>query len=92
MEKPKKEDSQSHVRTLAVLHESQTFGEHSLIDGQQRSGYAECFDAGIIIVLTKAKLMAMLEKVPRLAYKITWKIAESLSSRLRLTGFKYLDR
>lgn len=79
------------VRELAVLQESQTFGELSLIDGAPRSGLAEAIETTKFVITTKRKLLSLSEQDPTLAFKVLWKISETISKRLRHTSFRILD-
>lgn len=86
-----KTGSDNQVKPLVVLRDSQTFGELSLIDGAPRSGLAEALTITTFVITTKRQLMKMSEEEPELAFQILWKIAETMSKRLRHTSFKLLD-
>ncbi|MEJ2043332.1 MAG: cyclic nucleotide-binding domain-containing protein [Reinekea sp.] len=86
-----KTGSDNQVKPLVVLRESQTFGELSLIDGSPRSGLAEALTTTKFVVTNKRQMMEMSEEEPKLAFKILWKIAETVSKRLRHTSYKLLD-
>lgn len=87
-----KTGSNNEVKPLIILKESQAFGEQSLIDGSPRSGLAEAIKDTCFVVTSKRQLMKMSEEEPRLAFKLLWKISEILSSRLRHTSIKLLDK
>ena len=80
----------NQAKPLVVLRESQTFGEQSLIDGSPRSGLAEALTETEFVVTTKRQLMQMSEEAPRLAFRVLWLVAETLSKRLRHTSFQLL--
>ncbi|WP_196158565.1 Crp/Fnr family transcriptional regulator [Reinekea sp. G2M2-21] len=86
-----KTGSDNQVKPLAVLRESQTFGELSLIDGSPRSGLAEALASTKFVITTKRQLMRMSEEEPHIAFKVLWKISETISARLRHTSYKLLD-
>lgn len=86
-----KTGSDNQVKPLVVLRDSQTFGELSLVDGSPRSGLAEALITTTFVITTKRQLMKMSEEEPALAFQILWKIAETMSKRLRHTSFKLLD-
>ncbi len=86
-----KTTSDNTVKPLVILRESQTFGELSLIDGSPRSGLAEALVPTQFVVTTKRQLLRMSEDEPLLAFRILWKISETISKRLRHTSFKLLD-
>lgn len=86
-----KTSSDNQVKPLVVLRDSQTFGELSLVDGSPRSGLAEALKTTTFVITTKRQLMEMSEEEPTLAFQILWKIAETMSKRLRHTSFKLLD-
>ncbi len=86
-----KTGSDNQVKPLVILRDSQTFGELSLIDGAPRSGLAEATSATEFVVTTKRQLLKMAEDEPNLAFRILWKISETVSKRLRHTSFKLLD-
>ena len=86
-----KSGADNQVKPLAILRESQTFGELSLIDGSPRSGLAEALSETQFVVTTKRQLLKMAEEEAQLAFHILWKISETISKRLRHTSFKLLD-
>lgn len=86
-----KTGADNQVRSLALLKKSQTFGELSLIDGAPRSGLAEATMKTQFVITTKRQLLQMAEDEPALAFRVLWKMAETISHRLRHTSFKLLD-
>lgn len=86
-----KTGADNQVRALATLKDSQTFGELSLIDGAPRSGLAEATAKTQFVITTKRQLLQMAENEPTLAFRVLWKMAETISHRLRHTSFKLLD-
>jgi CRP-like cAMP-binding protein len=86
-----KTGADNQVRALALLKKSQTFGELSLIDGAPRSGLAEATMKTQFVITTKRQLLQMAEDEPALAFRVLWKMAETISHRLRHTSFKLLD-
>jgi CRP-like cAMP-binding protein len=86
-----KAGSDNQVKALAMLKPSQTFGELSLIDGAPRSGLAEATMKTQFVITTKRQLLLMADEDPALAFRVLWKLAETISHRLRHTSFKLLD-
>lgn len=86
-----KTDALNQARPLAILKTSQTFGELSLIDGAPRSGLAEAIEDTCFVITTKRKLLELADVNAQLAFRVLWKISETLSMRLRHTSFKVLD-
>ncbi len=86
-----KTGSNNQVKPLVILKESQTFGELSLVDGSPRSGLAEAIEPTSFVITSKRQLLKMSEEEPKLAFQLLWKIAETMSKRLRHTSIKLLD-
>lgn len=86
-----KTGADNQVKPLAILKPSQTFGELSLIDGAPRSGLAEALTTTQFVITTKRQLLDMAEQEPAIAFRLLWKISETISKRLRHTSFKLLD-
>ena len=87
-----KSDANKNVQPLVILRDSQTFGELSLIDGSPRSGLAEALTDTTFVITTKRQILDMAEHDPKLAFRILWRISETISKRLRHTRFKLLDK
>jgi CRP/FNR family transcriptional regulator, cyclic AMP receptor protein len=81
-----KKESGSKVNIIASIFPSQSFGEMSLIDGEARSAQAVAATDVEMLLLSKDKLLMLLEENPRLAFKLLWIISQMLSQRLRRTS------
>jgi len=79
------------VKPLVVLRASQTFGELSLIDGAPRSGLAEALGTTKFVITSKSQLVCMSHEQPQLAFRLLWKVSETISRRLRHTSYRLLD-
>jgi len=77
----RKEDS-----VIASLNQGQSLGEMCLIDGDSRSAKAIAKTDSILLVFEKAGLEQLKIENPEVAIKITWKLAQMLSHRLRKTS------
>jgi CRP-like cAMP-binding protein len=86
-----KTGSDNLVKPLVVLRASQTFGELSLVDGAPRSGLAESLGTTQFVITSRRQLKFMSEEQPHLAFRLLWKVSETISRRLRHTSFKLLD-
>jgi CRP-like cAMP-binding protein len=85
-----KTGSDNLVKPLVVLRASQTFGELSLIDGGPRSGLAEALGTTKFVITSKVQLISMAQERPQLAFRLLWKVSETISRRLRHTSYRLL--
>jgi CRP-like cAMP-binding protein len=81
-----KRESGSKINVIASIFPSQSFGEMSLIDGEERSAQAIVAMDVEMLLLSKENLFVLLEKDPKLAFKLLWIISNMLSQRLRRTS------
>ncbi len=89
-----KESPSGMSKKLSDIGAGKTIGEMSIIDGMDHSATAIATEPTILAVLTKEKLLQLLDKHPRVAGKILCNIAEFLSQRLRETNgalIAYMD-
>ena len=87
-----KTDENNNTTTLAQLHASQSLGEMALIDGEPRSADVIASTNVIILILTKKSLNQLSKKIPALGIKLLWKIARTISQRLRRTSSNLVEQ
>ena len=80
-----KHDSSYQPKVLTRMAAGQTVGEIALIDGQPRSASLQAVQEVEMIELTQAGFEKLCEENPRLAVKVTLRLARLLSARLRAT-------
>lgn len=78
-----KEDSGQQKKMIASLGAGSVIGEMSLIDGGPRSASVIAEKDSTLLVLTKDSFFCILKEVPPLGLKLLFKIAGSISRRLR---------
>ena len=81
-----KKESGSKVNIIASILPSQSFGEMSLIDGEERSAQAIASTHTDMLFLSRDKLFSLRDENPNIAFKLLWIITEMLSQRLRRTS------
>ena len=86
-----KANSVDQPQSLITLHQSQTFGEQSLIDESPRSAQAKTIATTTFVITTRRQLLGMSEKNPALAFKLLWRVTQILSLRLRSTSYRLVD-
>ncbi len=79
------ETGQDRVLKLATLSDGQFFGEMSLLDGSPRAATVVATEATRAIGFFSPDLMDLIEHSPQLGFKITLKISQLMSDRLRAT-------
>lgn len=86
-----KTDTNNNTSTLAQLHASQSLGEMALIDGEPRSADVIASTNVILLILSKKNLNQLAKKIPALGMKLLWKIARTISQRLRKTSSNLVE-
>ena len=86
-----KEDSDQHKKVITSLGAGSVIGEMSLIDGEPRSASVIANIDSILLVLTKDNFFYLLKEIPHLGMKLLFKIAGSMSQRLRQTDKALVD-
>lgn len=81
-----KKNSGSKINIIASIVKSQSFGEMSLIDGEERSARAIASTDVELLLLTKEQLFEILDENATVAFKLLWIISQMLSQRLRRTS------
>lgn len=79
-------------RRLATIRAGKTVGEMSIIDEQPHSATVVAATEVDLLLLTQNNLQRIADEHPRLGYKVLWRIAQQLSSRLRQTSGQLVDR
>ena len=70
--------------TIATLRDGQTFGEVALVDQGLRSASARCAtDNTRLLIIARAKLLALCDNHPELGYRIMRNVAADLSFKIR---------
>lgn len=87
-----KTDSEGNITILAQLHASQSLGEMALIDGEPRSADVIASTNVILLILRKKDLNQLAKKIPALGLKLLWKIARTISQRLRKTSSNLVNQ
>ncbi len=83
--------SGNKINRVASLKNNQTFGEMALIDGESRSATGVAAETTLIFFLTKASLKTLFKDDHELGFQLLWKIAKTLSQRLRNTTGRLVD-
>lgn len=86
-----KERGEHERRRLATVRAGKTVGEMSLIDELPHSATVVTTTDTTLLLLTRLGLERLAEAHPRLAFHITWKLAQLLSHRLRQTSGILVD-
>ncbi len=86
-----KERNLTERRPLTTIRPGRSVGEMSMIDGMPHSATVTTATDVELIVLTRHGLQRLQEEHPRTAYNVLWKIAETLSFRLRQTTGQLVD-
>ena len=75
---------------LAVLKDSNFFGELSLLDGRTHSATLEALEDTKVFILQRIDIDKLLEEKPRAAYKILSEITIATSEKLRDMSDKFM--
>ena len=86
-----KEQDTATRRKLATIRAGKVIGEMSLIDGLPHSATVVATEASTLLILTSRGLERLEQTRPRLALRLTWKLARELSQRLRQTSGLLVD-
>lgn len=86
-----KEREEGEHRQLAVIRAGKAVGEMSLIDEQPHSATVVAKTDCTLLLFTKRSFERIADDHPRLAFDVLWKLAETLSHRLRQTSGKLVD-
>lgn len=70
-------------RKIGFIQPGEFFGEMAFLDGLPRSANVACVEAGTVLKLSRESFERLIEKKPRIAYKIAGVIAIALTNRLR---------
>lgn len=73
-------------RELGVLGAGEFFGEMAFLDDSPRSASASCIEKTTLLRIDKSSFDKLAVRKPRIAYKITMKIARALGERLRASN------
>ncbi len=87
-----KESEGERRRHLATIEAGMTIGEMSLIDDQPHSASVIAATEVKLLTLTKQALLGIGAQHPTLGFWLMWKIATLLSSRLRQTSGRLVER
>lgn len=74
---------------LATLGHGQFFGEMSLLDGAPRAASVVSVEQSLLIGFFQADLMDLIDRWPRLGFKIVLRISQLMSGRLSETLTEY---
>ena len=86
-----KTDNSNNTATLAQLHASQSLGEMALIDGEPRSADVIASTNAVLLILNKKSMNQLSRKYPPLGIALLWKIARTISQRLRKTSSNLIE-
>ena len=84
-------EGETKIKRIALLKQSQTFGEMALLDGEPRSASGVACEDTIIFFLSKESLLEIAADHPKLGFRVLWKISKLLSQHLRKTTGKLVD-
>ena len=87
-----KNHGQGNETLLGTIADGKVLGEMALLDRHPRSASAVAKSKTLVMVMTPAQLARMVKVRPRLATKFIWKLAKSLSERLRSTSGKLVNQ
>lgn len=87
----RKEDNQGVSKTVSVVSMGRSLGEMTMVDGEPRSASAVAVDESMLAVLTQENFKLIMQDRPALAVKLLYKIAQSISQRLRQTSGMLVD-
>jgi len=86
-----KEAEDGKQRKLATVRPGKAIGEMSIIDRQPHSATVVVRTDTVLLLFTQNNFERLSEEHPRLSFKILWKIAQTLSHRLRQTSGQLVD-
>ncbi len=86
-----KEADGGKQRKLATIRPGKTIGEMSIIDQQPHSATVVAKTETVLLLFTQGNFERIAEEHTRLAFKVLWKMAQTLSHRLRQTSGLLVD-
>jgi len=86
-------DTPSRPTTIATLRRGQSFGEVALVDQGLRSATARTAAADTrLVVIPRAKLMALCDEDPLLGYRLMQNLAADLALKIRNTDLRVREQ
>lgn len=86
-----KETSKGKSRKITNVMPGTTIGEMSIVDGEPHSATAVATEPTMLAVLSRDKLLLLVQDKPVVGAKVLAKVAELLSQRLRKTNAMLID-
>lgn len=86
-----KADKTDELKSLGSVGPGRSFGEMSLIDGAPRSASAFAKSASMVLVLSKASFLRLLDERPNLGVQLLLALCKITSQRLRQTSGRLVD-
>lgn len=83
-----KKDRWGTTKRIAVVHQGETLGEMSMLDGEPRFASCHAIETTTFAVLHRDQFIKMIREEPVLGSRILLKLNQMLSQRLRQTGAK----
>ncbi len=87
----RKEDNKRIDKTVSTVAMGRSLGEMTMVDGEPRSATAVVVEESMLAVLTQENFKLIMQDRPALAVKLLYKIAQSISQRLRQTSGLLVD-